>query len=130
MAQGWLRKHCERQYVEICVQRYPLRKKEKGVTNSMLYQQSLKLMLHLCSMGGVRGSFVLVNGILHTAYCILRVPLVALRPYFVYLRVPRPYNCTPRGTALGLRRGVAAVGDELKSRGVAVVGVVMPCHCW
>ena len=64
-----------------------------------------------------------------TAYCAMPMSLVALRPYFVYLRISRPYNRTPRWRAHGLRRGVAVVGDELKGTGssscVAVVGVVM-----
>ena len=48
----------------------------------------------------------------------MRMPLVALRPYFAYLRRPRPHKRTPRRRALGLGRGVAAaVGDERKSTG-------------
>ena len=35
------------------------------------------------------------------------MPLVPRRPYFVYLRIPRPKSRTPRRRTLGLRRVVA-----------------------
>ena len=56
-----------------------LTEKTKGVTNSILFQQSLELMSNLCTLGA--GQRAIHPCIRRTAYCEMRMSLVARRAY-------------------------------------------------
>ena len=74
------------------------------IEDSALFHQSLKLILNLCTLGG--GQRAICPGIRHTAYCVMRMPLVARRPY--------------SSTSL----------QELSKELHVVMLLVMSCCCW
>ena len=83
--------------------------REKGVANSILLQQSLKLMSNLLRLGG--GPRAICPGMRHTAYNVIRTPPLHATRMPLEARgttsTCQSAECHCRRRGVGLRRGVA-----------------------
>ena len=74
----WPKKHCEKTACRDLRKSHQLRKKEKGLTNSILFQLLLQLMLNLRWEGA---QLAICTAKRQIAHCVMHMPLVARSTY-------------------------------------------------